>query len=224
MDFTYSDLEKVQEQLEKEDNEITEPLTLTDNFSEEKTEKLQQINEQLQNGELLIATDEPTMPMPMIPIFPYFGGQSLESVIEPIIKVKYHDPEMPRIERLQQGDWIDLVNVEDINLKCGEWGMFSLGVSIELPAGYEAHVVPRSSTFKKWGVIQVNSIGIVDNSFCGEDDVWQWLILAPTKDVHIPKYTRVCQFRIIKNQPSFPIIEVKHLKNDIRGGIGSTGE
>lgn len=155
--------------------------------------------------------------------FKYTGGQSLESILTPTIKVKYHDPHMPKIKRLPQGDWIDLVLAEDVNLAPGDYGMFSLGVSMELPEGYEAHLVPRSSTYKKWGVLQVNSPAIIDNSFCGNDDIWQWLIYAPVKSVSIPKYTRVCQFRVVEKQLPFPIVEVNNLNNKARGGIGSSG-
>lgn len=142
----------------------------------------------------------------------------------PTIKIKYHDPDMPKLERLPQGDWIDLVTVEDIKLSPGEFGMFSLGISMELPPGYEAHVAPRSSTYKKWGVLQVNTPAIIDNSFNGDDDVWHWLIMSPVQEVFIPKYTRVCQFRVVKNQPVFPIVEVNKLNNNARGGYGSTDE
>lgn len=211
MNFTQGDLEEVQKRLQKQDIDSTAPLPAID-----EAERLKELNEQLQNGELLVmmANEENR----------YKGGQSLESMLVPAIKVKYHDPDMPRITRLPQGDWIDLVNVEDITLFPGEFGMFSLGVSIELPPGYEAQVVPRSSTYKKWGVLQVNTPAIIDNSFSGNDDVWHWLIFAPKSYVHIPKYTRVCQFRLVENQPHFPIIEVEELTNETRGMVGSTGE
>lgn len=164
---------------------------------------LNDLNRAINNGEVIF-TDVP------------------QEVITPTIKVKYHDPEMPHLERLLQGDWIDLVNVEDIKLAPGEFGMFSLGVSMELPNGYEAHVVPRSSTYKKWGVLQVNTPAIIDNSFKGDDDIWHWLIMSPKEEVFIPKYTRVCQFRVVESQPIFPIVEVDKLYNKSRGGWGST--
>lgn len=219
MNFTQGDLNEVQERLKIQNDEevdITQPLKVPDTYSSlEEAMRLAQINKQLQNGELfVIMADEENR---------YKGGQSLESSLMPAIKVKYHDKDMPRIERLPQGDWIDLVLAEDAKLDAGSYGMFSLGVSMELPQGYEAHLVPRSSTYKKWGVLQVNSPAIIDNSFCGDDDIWQWLIYAPTKDVFIPKYTRVCQFRLVEKQNFFPIVEIERLNNKARGGIGSSG-
>lgn len=227
MDFTQGDLEKVQEQLKTQVQSDgagaykTEPMPVvkgtTDCTSKiEAEQRLEELNRQLQNGELfvLMANEEDR----------YKGGQSLESTLMPAIKIKYHDNDMPRIERLPQGDWIDLVLVEDAKLDAGNYGMFSLGISMELPSGYEAHLVPRSSTYKKWGVLQVNSPAIIDNSFCGDDDIWHWLIYAPAKDIFIPKYTRVCQFRLVEKQPFFPIVEVEKLNNKTRGMVGSTGE
>ena len=230
MNFTWGDLEKVQEKLKNLQTQSsgagaykTEPMPVvkgtTDCTSKTEAEqRLEELNRQLQNGELLVLmADEEDR---------YKGGQSLESTLMPTIKVKYHDKDMPRIERLPQGDWIDLVLAEDVKLNAGNYGMFSLGISMELPPGYEAHLVPRSSTYKKWGVLQINSPAIIDNSFCGDDDIWHWLIYAPNKgiDVYIPKYTRVCQFRLVEKQPFFPIVEVEKLNNKTRGMVGSTGE
>lgn len=223
MNFTQGDLNEVQERLknDKVETDITEPIPTTQasvgsTSFEKEAERLAELNRQLQNGELFVLmADEENR---------YKGGQSLESTLMPAIKVKYHDKDMPRIERLPQGDWIDLVLAEDVKLKVGNYGMFSLGVSMELPPGYEAHLVPRSSTYKKWGVLQVNSPAIIDNSFCGDDDVWHWLVFAPVTNVYIPKYTRVCQFRLVEKQPFFPIVEVEKLNNKTRGMVGSTGE
>lgn len=138
------------------------------------------------------------------------------------IKVKYHSADMPRIEKIIQGDWIDLRAAEDIELKAGEFKLIPLGVSIELPSGYEALLAPRSSTFKKHGIIQTNSVGVVDESYCGDNDQWFMPVYA-TRDVKIEKFTRLCQFRIIEHQPKLNIIEVSSLNNSDRGGHGSTG-
>lgn len=137
------------------------------------------------------------------------------------IRIRYHT-DIDRVEKISQGDWIDLRAAEDVELKAREFKMFSLGVSMELPEGYEALCVPRSSTFRKYGVILVNSIGVIDETFCGDGDVWQFLAYA-VRDTVIPKNERICQFRIIEHQPPIEFIEVEELGNKDRGGIGSTG-
>ena len=119
-------------------------------------------------------------------------------------------------------DWIDLRAAETIELKKGDFKIISLGVSMKLPEGYEAHVVPRSSTFKKWGIIQTNSMGIIDNSYCGDNDIWGLPVYA-TRDTKILRGDRVCQFRIVKKMPHLNIEEVEHLADNNRGGFGSTG-
>ena len=123
----------------------------------------------------------------------------------------------------QHGDWIDLKTAEDCELKQGEFKLISLGVAMKLPANYEAIVVPRSSTFKNYGVLQANSLGVIDNAYCGDDDVWKFPAYA-TRDIFIPKGTRICQFRLIVNQ--YPVIfkVVQTLKGKNRGGFGSTGK
>ena len=133
------------------------------------------------------------------------------------IKIKYFHG-VQEIEQIAVGDWIDLRAAEDVELKAGEYKMFPLGVAMELPKGYEAIIAPRSSTFKKYGVILVNSIGIIDESYCGDNDEWQFLAYA-MRDTKIPKNERVCQFRILEHQ----LERVDKLGNDDRGGIGSTG-
>lgn len=137
------------------------------------------------------------------------------------IKIKYFR-NVQKIEKLEVGDWIDLRAAEDVDMKAGEYKMFPLGVAMQLPKGYEAIVAPRSSTFKKYGIILVNSFGIIDESFCGDNDEWQYLAYA-MRDTHIPKNERICQFRIVKHQPEIELIEVEELGNKDRGGIGSTG-
>ena len=138
------------------------------------------------------------------------------------IKIKYHDPELVRIEKIEKGDWIDLRSDEEITLKAGESALISLGVSIEVPEGYEAILAPRSSTFKNFGIIQTNSIGVIDESYCGDDDIWRLPVYA-LRDTKIMKNDRICQFRIIKHQPEVEIETVESLGNESRGGFGSTG-
>ena len=137
------------------------------------------------------------------------------------IKIKYVRDIEP-IKLLECGDWIDLRTAEDVELKAGEYKMLPLGVAMELPKGYEALLLPRSSTFKKYGVILVNSMGVIDESYCGDSDEWNFLAYA-LRDTKIPKNERICQFRIMEHQPPVTMVEVETLGNKNRGGIGSTG-
>ena len=121
-----------------------------------------------------------------------------------------------------KSDWIDLRAAEGVELKRGDCKLISLGVSMELPKGYEAHIVPRSSTFKTWGIIQTNSIGIIDESYQSDSDIWRYPVYA-TRDTVIRKNDRICQFRIEKHQPTIEFEEVEHLEGNERGGFGSTG-
>lgn len=127
-----------------------------------------------------------------------------------------------KIERFNVGDWIDLRAAEDVMIDSGQFKLIPLGVAMELPQGYEALVAPRSSTFKKLGIILANSIGIIDESYKGDGDEWHFPAYA-VKDTFIHKNERICQFRIIKHQPMIRLMEVDHLGNEDRGGIGSTG-
>lgn len=136
--------------------------------------------------------------------------------------VKYHADIHP-LEKTEKGDWVDLRVAEDVELKAGEFKIISLGVSIKLPDGYEAHIVPRSSTFKHWGILQTNHMGVIDNSYCGDNDVWMFPALA-TKDVLIEKNSRICQFRIVKKMEDVNITKVYHLNDTNRGGFGSSGK
>ena len=141
------------------------------------------------------------------------------------IKVKYL-ADIDSIEQKEGCDWIDLRCAETINLNAGEYGMIHLGVAIKLPKGYEAHVAPRSSTFRRWGVIQTNSVGVIDESYCGDNDEWMMPVYA-IRNTQIKKGDRVCQFRITKKMPSIDIIALKpdeSLGNKDRGGFGSTGD
>lgn len=138
------------------------------------------------------------------------------------IKIKYHNPDLVKIEKIEVGDWIDLRAAENIKLSAGEFKLINLGISMKLPEGYEAHVVPRSSTFKTWGVIQTNSMGIIDNSYSGTNDIWRFPAYA-IRDTEIKVNDRLCQFRIVKKQPKVEFIEVDKLDDTDRGGFGSTG-
>ncbi len=137
--------------------------------------------------------------------------------------VKYHNPNIDKLEKRENGDWIDLRAAETVTLKAGESRLISLGVSIRLPEGYEAHVAPRSSTFRTWGILQTNSVGVVDESYCGDDDIWKFPVLA-VRDTVIHENDRICQFRILKKMPDFSIEEVSTLGGKNRGGFGSTGK
>ena len=138
------------------------------------------------------------------------------------IKVKYH-ADIDPLEKTTNGDWIDLRAAEDVDMKAGEFKIIPLGVSIKLPYGHEAHIVPRSSTFKHWGLIQTNHMGVVDNSYCGDNDVWCFPALA-TRDVFIEKNSRICQFRIMPKMGDPQIITVDKLDDVDRGGFGSSGK
>ena len=140
------------------------------------------------------------------------------------IKIKYLNHKIEKLKYIDgKSDWIDLRSAEDIKLKKGEFKLISLGVAMELPKGYEAHIVPRSSTFKNLGLIQTNHCGIVDESYCGNDDVWMFPALA-VRDTEISLNDRICQFRIFKHQPAIVFNEVEDLDNKTRGGFGSTGK
>ena len=138
------------------------------------------------------------------------------------IKIKYHNPDIEKIEKISIGDWIDLRAAEHVYLKAGDFKLISLGVSMKLPKGYEAHIVPRSSTFKNFGIIQTNHCGIVDNSYSGTNDIWKFPAYA-LRDTGIRAGDRICQFRIVKKMPSVRFEEVETLDNADRGGFGSTG-
>ena len=139
------------------------------------------------------------------------------------IKIKYHNKNIDKVAAIQNGDWIDLRAAETVDMKAGEFRLISLGISMKLPEGYEANIVPRSSTFKKWGVLQVNSMGVIDNSYCGEDDIWMFPALA-IRNTTINEGDRICQFRIVKKMDDIEFIEVEHMEDEDRGGFGSTGE
>lgn len=137
------------------------------------------------------------------------------------IKIKYFAPITP-ITPAPQGDWVDLRAAEDMDIPAGEYRIIRLGVAMQLPAGYEGHMAPRSSTFKNWHVLQTNSVAVIDNSFCGDNDEWRVCLYA-TQDTHIAFDDRIVQFRIIEKQPELRFETVETLGNADRGGFGSTG-
>ena len=141
-----------------------------------------------------------------------------------IIKIKYHSDEIEKLTYIDgKSDWIDLRAAENVSLKQGEFKLISLGISMKLPEGYEAHVLPRSSTYKTWGILQANSCGIIDQSYSGTNDIWRFPALA-MRDTEIHVNDRICQFRIMKNQPEIKFEEVDFLEDRDRGGFGSTGK
>ena len=139
------------------------------------------------------------------------------------IKIKYFDQEIEKISKIDKGDWIDLRSAENVAIKKGEYHLIRLGVGMILPEGYEAHIVSRSSTPSKFGIMSANSVGIIDNSYSGDADEWMFPAVA-LRDTVIMKNDRICQFRIVKNQPEIVFNEVDHLGENSRGGIGSTGK
>lgn len=140
------------------------------------------------------------------------------------IKIKYLTDKIDKLTYIAgKSDWIDLRAAESIDMKAGEFKLIPLGVAMELPKGYEAHIVPRSSTFKNYGIIQTNHQGVVDCSYCGDNDQW-FMPAYALRDTHIELNDRVCQFRIVENQPELVFDEVASLANEDRGGIGSTGK
>ena len=140
------------------------------------------------------------------------------------IRIKYFTDKIEKLTYIDgKSDWIDLRAAEDVSLKKGEFALIPLGIAMELPQGYEAHVVPRSSTFKNFGVIQTNHMGVIDGSYCGDNDMWRMPVLA-VRDAQIHVNDRICQFRIMKNQPAINFNEVERLEETDRGGFGSTGK
>lgn len=138
------------------------------------------------------------------------------------ILVKYHNPRLTKLDKLRIGDWIDLRAAEDVHLHQGEFRLISLGISVKLPEGYEAHIAPRSSSFQKWGFLQTNGVGIVDNSYSGPNDLWMLPVYA-TRDAEIHENDRICQFRIMQQMPELEFVEVETLSDEDRGGFGITG-
>ncbi len=140
------------------------------------------------------------------------------------IRIKYMSDKVEKLRYIDhKSDWIDLRASETIEMKAGEFRLIPLGIAMELPMGYEAHVVPRSSTFKNFGILQTNSMGIIDETYCGDNDQWFFPALA-MRDTIIQVNDRICQFRIVEHQPRIEFIEADSLGNKDRGGHGSTGK
>jgi len=138
------------------------------------------------------------------------------------IFIKYFEPGLEEIQKISKGDWIDLRAAERVELKAGEYRLIRLGVGMILPIGYEAHILPRSSTPSKFGIMIANSMGVIDNSYSGDGDEWKCPAYA-IRDTVIEKGDRIAQFRIVKNQPRITFKKVYRLRSIDRGGIGSTG-
>ena len=139
------------------------------------------------------------------------------------IRIKYFSDGIEKLKYIGgKSDWIDLRAAEDVSMKAGEFRLIPLGIAMALPEGYEAHVVPRSSTFKNYGLIMTNSVGIIDNTYCGPGDQWFMPVFA-VRDTEIHVNDRICQFRIMEHQPSLHFEETTQLLNPDRGGFGSTG-
>lgn len=140
------------------------------------------------------------------------------------INIKYLTDIIDKLTYIDgKSDWIDLRAAETVDMEPMEFKLISLGIAMQLPAGYEAHVIPRSSTFKNFGIIQANSMGLIDESYCGDNDQWYFPAIALRKTT-IRTNDRICQFRIVKHQPQIEFREVDNLNNESRGGIGSTGK
>jgi len=158
--------------------------------------------------------------------FPIINNEEKDSAC--VILVKYSDPEFPTLQINKNGDWIDIKCVKDYHIKKGTSELIDLGVAMKLPEGYEAWLVPRSGTFKKYGLIQTNGIGIIDNSYSGNDDIWRMPVHALDRDADIAKGERLCQFRLVPtmktvNRLGVSFTEVSNLDETNRGGFGSTG-
>lgn len=141
------------------------------------------------------------------------------------IKIKYFSKDIDKLSFVggrDKSDWIDLRSAEDIELKKGEFHLIPLGIGMKLPKGYEANIVPRSSTYKNFKILQTNCFAVIDNSYSGNEDQWMMPVVA-MEDTVIHKNDRICQFRINKIQPTIKLEEVENLDDASRGGIGSSG-
>ena len=144
--------------------------------------------------------------------------------VEAKLKIKYHVKELEKLRYIDgKSDWIDLRVAENVSMKQGEYRLISMGISVEIPKGYEMFIVPRSSAYKNFGILQTNAMGVVDESFCGDNDIIHMPILA-MRDTEIHINDRIGQFRLMLHQPEVHFIEVDHLDNEDRGGLGTTGK
>ena len=138
------------------------------------------------------------------------------------IKIKYFSKDITPIKEIEKGDMIDLRCAEDVYLRKGEYYQIPLGIGMKMPKGYEAHVYPRSSTYKNYHIIQANSVSVIDNSYSGDNDQWFYPVIA-LEDTHIPIDSRICQFRVFRNMEHVVPVTVAKLDDIDRGGFGSTG-
>ena len=144
--------------------------------------------------------------------------------VEAKLKIKYHVKELEKLRYIDgKSDWIDLRVAENVSMKQGEYRLISMGISVEIPKGYEMLIVPRSSAYKNFGILQTNAMGVVDESFCGDNDIIHMPILA-MRDTEIHINDRIGQFRLMPHQPEVHFLEVDHLDNEDRGGFGTTGK
>ena len=216
-------------------DELLERFEVDDNNYIECIEDVFVIDGMSQHCNMIIEVDKYIERDQVFRIDGYFFHPSMcEEVVEEVesksIKIKYFEG-ANKLKSIEKGDWIDLYANKEIFIPKGQRAMIPLGIAMELPKGYEAHIVPRSSTFKTWGIILVNSIGIIDNSYNGDNDQWHFpayclesrTIVDGREGTLIQKGDRICQFRIVENQPSIEFIEVESLGNEDRGGFGSTG-
>ncbi|ABG85823.1 dUTP diphosphatase [Clostridium perfringens] len=151
-----------------------------------------------------------------------------------IIRIKYFD-NATKLKKITKGNWIDIYANKDIFVKCGERAMVPLGFALELPEGWEGHLAPRSSTFKTWGIIQTNSVGVVDDTYIGDNDQWHMPVYClqgkdiesengeEVKGTWIRKGDKIGQFRIMEVMPEIEFEEVESFGNKDRGGFGTTG-
>lgn len=150
------------------------------------------------------------------------GNDKVLDRLRPEILIKYHTPAAKPVEQAHMGEWFDVRAAEAYDVKAGTKGFINLGISVRVPHGYEAILAPRSSTFKKYGILQTNSIGVIDETYSGDDDIWMFPYFA-TRDAHIDAGDRIAQFRIQRNQGNPRLKEVRYLGKKNRGGLGSTG-
>lgn len=140
------------------------------------------------------------------------------------MRIKYHSDAIRKLDYIDgKSDWIDLRVAEDVTLRKGEFRLISMGISVEVPEGYEMLLAPRSSTFKNYGLIQTNSLGVIDESYCGDQDIIRMPVYA-TRDTEVHVNDRICQFRLLEHQPQLSFEEVETLGHPDRGGFGSTGK
>lgn len=141
----------------------------------------------------------------------------------PVLQIRYHKELFPNLQEVEShGNFIDISTAEEVTLRPGEFKLINLGISVKIPDGYWMQIVPRSSTFSKWGIIQTNSFGVIDTSYCGDNDIVKLPAYA-TREVCIPANTRICQFRLVKDN-EIAVVAVDKLEGPDRGGFGSTGK